>query len=328
MYALPRCALRQPIRIKAFSLPSSSASQLQNAIRRALSTSPPHLSKAKTIPKSVKAKPVSKPVPTATKPSTTPTAASASPEYHTYDSVLASRSSPTDLYLAPSHTLYTISAYGSAAFCLAYAGINYYTSILHPPPDLATWVPYAFSGVILLMGGFGGWLLLAPARLVRSIRAVPVKERITWSGGAPGKGQRVVERLQRPEVKVEVELRKMFPLPGFPARVMTASPSQLSLSHPLYAPQPMLTSSQKLAIQRMEAEAAEKERNKSILTLPFRQMSTLLFGMFSGMKRVWTRDGFLKLGVKGQSYKLDITGGWALEEGRALDRLCRGKRMS
>ncbi len=33
----------------------------------------------------------------------------------------------------------------------------------------------------------------------------------------------------------------------------------------------------------------------------------------------------MKVEVKGSSYKLDVTGGWALDGGRALDRLARIK---
>jgi hypothetical protein len=34
-----------------------------------------------------------------------------------------------------------------------------------------------------------------------------------------------------------------------------------------------------------------------------------------------TREGFLKLRVKGRIYKLDISSGWALDKGKAIDRL-------
>jgi len=36
--------------------------------------------------------------------------------------------------------------------------------------------------------------------------------------------------------------------------------------------------------------------------------------------RTWTREGFMKLRLKGQTYKLD-GGGWVLDRGKALDRL-------
>jgi hypothetical protein len=50
-------------------------------------------------------------------------------------------------------------------------------------------------------------------------------------------------------------------------------------------------------------------------------MSRAIFKIFTGIRRAWSREGFMKVDVKGKMYKLDITGGWALDGGKALDRL-------
>lgn len=62
-----------------------------------------------------------------------------------------------------------------------------------------------------------------------------------------------------------------------------------------------------------------------IMTRPFRHMSRAFYKMFKAISRTWSREGFLKLGVDGQIYKLDVSGGWALDEGKALDKLVKVK---
>jgi len=58
-----------------------------------------------------------------------------------------------------------------------------------------------------------------------------------------------------------------------------------------------------------------------IMTAPFRHASRAFYELFKAVGRTWTREGFVKLGVKGRKYKFDVTSGWALDGGRALDRL-------
>lgn len=119
----------------------------------------------------------------------------------------------------------------------------------------------------------------------------------------------------------------MFPLPFFPARKITASPEDLTLSHRLYVPP---VNSRQSAAERLEArrkmeKEQKEERARSIWTAPFRHANKAFYDLFKAMTRAWTREGFLQLGIKGQSYKLDVSGGWALDEGRAIDRLVKLK---
>ena len=61
------------------------------------------------------------------------------------------------------------------------------------------------------------------------------------------------------------------------------------------------------------------------MSSPFRHMSRAFFQLFKAIGRTWSRDGFLKVEVKGSNYKLDVSGGWALDGGKGLDRLARLK---
>jgi len=163
------------------------------------------------------------------------------------------------------------------------------------------------------MAVFGGWLLLGPARIVKTITAFPTK--------SPSPSQPAA-------LKIEVELRKMLPLPIMPARVITTTPSELTLNYPLYTPVSItqrLTTAQRIQKRRLEEEERKVEQSK-ILSAPFRHASRAFYKLFKAIARTWSREGFLKLGIKGQIYKLDITGGWALDEGKALDRLVKVQR--
>lgn len=110
--------------------------------------------------------------------------------YKSYAATLAQKSHPVLLYQAPSHTFYMLTCYGGAAFCFAYAGWNFNAHYLNADPELVTWVPIAFGGICFLMAAFGGWLLLGPTRIVRSITAVP---------------QKALSPYGQPSLKLEVE---------------------------------------------------------------------------------------------------------------------------
>lgn len=232
------------------------------------------------------------------------------PTYRSYASQLATKQQPTLLYKAPSQTLFLISSYTGATFCLAYAAYNFQANTLSPPPGLATWVPVAFGGVCFLMAVLGGWLALGPARLIRTITARP-------SATHPG------------TLLLDVELRKMLPIPFFPARVISAAPEDVALDHRLWTPPPANLSAHERMLLRKEEEARRAEHlryeRERLLSAPFRHANRAFFNLFQAIARTWSRAGFLKLDVKGQVYKLDISGGWALDEGRALDRLVKVK---
>ncbi len=68
-------------------------------------------------------------------------------------------------------------------------------------------------------------------------------------------------------------------------------------------------------------EAAQKHQMDHIMTAPFRDAGRGLSGAWMGIRRALTKEGFAPLKVKNKSYKLDLTGCWALDNGRSLDRL-------
>ncbi|KAH8815898.1 hypothetical protein F5884DRAFT_665298 [Xylogone sp. PMI_703] len=281
-----------------------STSTLLRAVKRAQSKTPQHVLPSKST---------SKPT-----PSTSTTTSKPKPSVLTYQSFaanLAQKANPTLLYQAPSHTLFMISSYSAATFFFSYAGISFYSNYLHPPPGLATWVPIAFAGICFMMGAFGGWMMLGPAGIIKSITAIP---------------QRALTSTPQPELKIEVELRKMLPIPFFPSRKLLVKPEDIVFDHRLSATASSGTASTpasaaELRSRRLQAEEEQRRRQEyertHILTAPFRHASMAFYSVFRSLRQTWTREGFAKVRVQGRTYKLDVVDGWALDEGRALDRL-------
>ncbi len=215
--------------------------------------------------------------------------------------------------------MYILTSYTAAFFFFAYAAYNFNANCLNAPADLASWVPIAFGGVCFMVACFGGWLILAPARIVKSITAIPSLAIQAVNGIAVRPAER--------RLNMEVELRKMFPLPFFPARKILANPEEMTLNHRLWYPrvETKQTTAEKVEMIKKKKREWEEEKSKSIWTAPFRHANKAFYDFFIAMRRTWSREGFLELAVKGQRYKLDVTGGWALDEGKALDRLVRIK---
>ena len=81
--------------------------------------------------------------------------------------------------------------------------------------------------------------------------------------------------------------------------------------------------------ERVKAHEAEQERlaklreyeMNHLMTAPFRHAGQGAQSAWSQIQRAFSREGFVPVLVNGDRQKLDVTGGWALENGRALDRL-------
>lgn len=183
-----------------------------------------------------------------------------------------------------------------------------------------------------MMAAFAGWLILGPSKIIRSITAIP-KHLAAAAAGAPTKGGPRVgikTAAAAPELELEVELRKMFPMPFFPARKIYCKPQQFVVPEMLARPaQPPLT-----GIELRQKQMAEEDQMKRlleyershILTSPFRHANKAFYELFQSMRRAFTREGFHRVEINGKYYKFDTTGGWGLDNGRALIRLASVSR--
>ena len=79
--------------------------------------------------------------------------------YESFAKSIASRSSPTLLYEAPSPVGYITTCYVLGAGCLVYAVFNFYTVYLHPPDQLGFYLPVMVGGVCVFMALVGLWFI-------------------------------------------------------------------------------------------------------------------------------------------------------------------------
>jgi len=231
----------------------------------------------------------------------------------------------TALYEAPSHTWYRISCWVAGGFCVTYTLVSYYTTLLKPQEELQLWVRYLWTPIIVLMGGMAAYFAFGATGIVRAINAVPAQLANVGRPRPPKKGMAMPPP---PPLYLEVEIRPMLPV--LPARKLYVEPAKVVLPFRLarmglgpQAVRPMTPHEQVLA---KLAEQEDKERRRRyerehIMTAPFRHMGIGARAAWQGIKRGFTKEGFAKIRVNGKNYKLDIMDGWALDDGRALDRL-------
>lgn len=246
------------------------------------------------------------------KPTTTPYINPPSPAYAAQ---LAAKSSPTLLYEAPNHFWFTFSAFNAGAFCMAYTAVQYYSVYLHPPPDLAWWVPHAYGLICVTMGAFGTYWLRWPSRIIRSITALPASD--------------------FRHLKLEITTRRL--LPFLPWKKTVVAPYEVSVPAKVVdliaaaTKRPgmeRLTEKEKLMLKAWEEEKKQKERQYEldhIMTAPFRHAGRGMKTAIQGITRALTRDGFANITVGKGKYKIDAKSGWFLDEGRGLDRLLHAK---
>lgn len=270
------------------------------------------LPKEITIPKPTIPQNHSKPAPTKNLTISKKSLVAPSVNYKTYADSLLQKDEPSTLYIAPSHTRYFISCWATTTLFMSQA--VYCTRLyLLPPDDVHYLIPYGFGIAGMLWAGLGTWLVLGASGIIRKITAIPNK---TTDGSKPR------------SLELEVEFRKMFPMPFFPARKLYISPAEFIMYKPL---NPHLNPSQMAAIKRHEEGLAREEAERleyeeaHKATAPFRKANAAVSNAFSGLwydtKRAWSREGFDKVRIKGRKYNMDVTSGQALDDGRALDKV-------
>ncbi len=251
----------------------------------------------------------------------------------TYAAQLAAKPGPTTLYEAPSHLWMRAASLGIGLTCLGYTAYNSYAVCLYPPAGLMWWVRPAYAAVCFLVGGLGAWYVFSTARIVRAVRAVSPAHVLAAAGPIVN----TTAAAASTPLLLELELGRVLPL--VPARKLYVAPRDLVLPFRL-ATVPALGGKHAVAAaldagaprdarEMALALLADEERRRKareyelnhILTAPFRHWWWLMGVAWRGIKRAFTRDGFATVEAKGQRYRMDITGGWALDNGRALDRL-------
>ncbi|KAK3302017.1 uncharacterized protein B0T15DRAFT_440003 [Chaetomium strumarium] len=234
----------------------------------------------------------------------------------------------TLLYEAPSHFWFRAGCFCSAAFCVSYTVYQYWTVILHPPEGLLWWVPHAFSVILIFMAGMGAYFVLGAGRIVRSIEAVPA------AAVAAKQIAAAAAAAAAPQSPIFIEVATRRAVPFLPAKKMLLRPEEVLLPMRMYtlyagsnragAAQKTMSLAERVRAERAAREAriaAKKYQMDHILTAPFRDAAKAFGTAWAGIRRSFSREGFAKIYLANREYKLDVSGGWALDEGRAMDRL-------
>ena len=88
---------------------------------------------------------------------------------------------------------------------------------------------------------------------------------------------------------------------------------------------PTKSSTAEFVAARREEDRWREIAKKNLMTLPFRQASYWIWRGFVLMKNVVWKDDFIHVQVVGKNgtFKFDRNAAWALDDGRALDRLVK-----
>ena len=104
-------------------------------------------------------------------------------------------------------------------------------------------------------------------------------------------------------------------------------PNDVTLASPIFNNDHEQNIQAALAAIRRREKQLQAFAKTNLLTLPFRQASYWMWRVFIGVRRAFTSEGFNYLHVKGHNrvWKLDKEPAWALEDGKALDKLVKIK---
>lgn len=242
------------------------------------------------------------------------------PHTGSYLDQLAARGRTT-LYEAPSHFWFRTSSLCAAAFCISYTVYQYWSTYLHPPEGLVWWVPYAFGVICVFMASVGTYFAMGTLRIVKTIEAVPaVAEALPRALlGKPA--------AQRPPIYIMVHTQRLVPF--LPTKKLAYWPEQVRLPFRMTEAVAAARPAPPSARDRLLARQAEREANEKrakydrehLMTVPFRDAKRAAGTAWQGIARAFFREGFAKIELAHWNYKIDVTGGWALDDGRAIDRV-------
>jgi hypothetical protein len=255
--------------------------------------------------------------PTGIKPSKTPATTSLAdkvqPATHfSYAQRLAMKTRPTILYEAAPQTGFLISSYGAAFFCFGSAGINSWFNVFNLPAGISQWVPVGFGVISFVFAALGTVFALRPTSIIRLIKVLPYSA----SQASGSSSQRVM---------LEVTARRIAPIP-LPLKRMQVAPEQVAMVNRMQH-RPVVLSREEMAAKKLEEAKRRKEEREyeldHLMTAPFRDAGRASSTIFGNIRRGLTGEGFAPVYINGVKYKLDIDGGYALENGQILDRLVK-----
>jgi hypothetical protein len=129
-----------------------------------------------------------------------------------------------------------------------------------------------------------------------------------------------------PKVQLEILARRVAPIPGLPLKRMVVNPQDIVMKARMYNPAPTPTEIEKLRVNRQWADRKKAQKEYDDLhrmTVPFRDAKWAFSTIMRSIRRGLTGEGFAPIEIEGKRLKLDITNGFVLDDGRALDRIVK-----
>lgn len=257
---------------------------------------------------------------------------------------LAAKGVPTVLYEAPSHFWYIGSCVGAGCFLFAFAAGQYNLVAARPPEGVVWWAPPFFGAMIIIFGAMGTAFILRARGIVAMIRAVPAasaaaagkqagKQAAGWLRGSRVAAKAIAEGGgETGPLLIEVTVKNLVPFRA--RRPMLYKPEEVRLPYPLAEPMAELAARAAAGGRRVLSAAerlAEEEKKKAylqydrdhLLTAPFRHLFKVVKAAFRGLRKGLSGEGVIKIKTKDDTLRLDLDGGWALDHGRALDKLLK-----
>lgn len=247
-----------------------------------------------------------------------------------YAQMLARKPAPTTLYEAARQRAFLFSSYAAGVTLFGGATINSIVNVFNLPEGVPEWVAFPFGFVSVMMAVVGARFAMTPAGVVQTIRVLPA---VSSASAGPSKttpkplpsATSATSPVSPSRAQLEVMVRRTTPVPGLPLQRILCEPHEIIMKARMYnRPPPTLTPMEQAFADRKTAaqKQAEIEYEKThIMTAPFRHGWWALKTFFVSIRQGLTGEGFAPIEVKGVKYKLDITDGYALDEGRALDRI-------
>ncbi|KAI0099668.1 hypothetical protein GGR51DRAFT_535453 [Nemania sp. FL0031] len=236
--------------------------------------------------------------------------------HYSYVQRLAMKAQPTTLYEAASQTGFLISSYGAAFFCLSSAGINSWFNVYNLPPGISSWVPVGFGVISFVFAALGTVFALRPTSIIRSIKVLP---------SSALQQQKTSSSLLNRPVMLEVAARRISPIP-LPLKRIRVAPEHVVMVNRLQH-RPVVLSREQLAAKKLQDAKRRKEERQyemdHLMTAPFRDAGRASATLLGNIRRGLTGEGFAPVFINGTKYKLDIEGGYALENGQVLDRIVK-----
>ncbi|KAK7756128.1 hypothetical protein SLS62_001720 [Diatrype stigma] len=263
-----------------------------------------------------------------------------------YARSLARKSTPTTLYEAAPQRMFLVSSYTAGLFTVLSGGINVWFNVYNVPEGTHALIPWAFGAVGAVMAAFGTRFAMTPSGVIRSISVLPAASSAPASGAgttaaAPAAAKPKASTAAaaatptstststpataaaNSPVLLEIRARRTTPFPFLPLKRMVVEPHQVVMKARLYNKRPTAPPHETAAEERRRRQAAQQYERDHLMTAPFRHGAWAAGTVLAALRRGLTGEGFAPVEVGRTRYKLDITAGYALEDGRALDRIVR-----